>query len=90
MYDQFRWDKITVALKFQRVLYRRLCHFTNPTDKFLGQSNADGLFDDNSDVDIETDGNIISFTLTGSLATEINGYVCSFHPEMNGEISVTE
>ena len=59
-------------------------------DKLIGQSNADGQFDDDSEVDIETDGNIISFTLTESLAAELNGYVCSFHPGMNGEISATE
>lgn len=58
-------------------------------NKLLGQSNADGQFDDDSEVDIETDGNIISFTLTESLAAELNGYVCSFHPGMNGEILTT-
>jgi plastocyanin len=59
-------------------------------DKLLGQSNGDGMFDADADVDIQTDGNSISFTLTSSLAAELNGYICSFHPGMNGDISVIE
>lgn len=59
-------------------------------DKLLGQSNADGMFDDDTAVDVETDGNIISFTLTESLAAELNGYVCSFHPGMNGTIATLD
>lgn len=59
-------------------------------DKLLGQSNDEGMFDTDSEVDVQTDGNTISFTLTEALAAELNGYVCSFHPGMNGEITTTE
>jgi|AntRauTorcE11897_2_1112592.scaffolds.fasta_scaffold01825_3 plastocyanin len=59
-------------------------------DKLLGQSNGDGLYDDDADVDVQFDGNNISFTLTSGLAAELNGYICSFHPGMNGDISVIE
>lgn len=59
-------------------------------DKLLGQSNDEGIFDDDSEVNVQTDNNIISFTLTSALASELSGYVCSFHPGMNGEITTIE
>lgn len=59
-------------------------------DKLLGQSNAGGLFDEDNAVDLVKDGNSISFTLTAELASALNDYVCSFHPGMNGGISIVE
>jgi len=59
-------------------------------NKLFGQSNADGSFDEDGDVDVVKDGNKISFTLTADLAAELSGYVCSFHPGMNGNIVITD
>lgn len=59
-------------------------------DKLFGQGNSDGLFDNNTDIDLEKDGNAITFTLTEELANELNGYICAFHPGMNGEITTTQ
>jgi len=58
--------------------------------KLLGQSNADGLFDDNEAIDLKKDANTITFTLTAELAGAINDYICHFHPGMNAKIVVTE
>ena len=82
--DRFRFNNVAGASNHP-------LDFRNSNrDKLLGQSNSDGIFDDNSEVNVQTDGNTISFTLTSGLAAEINGYVCSFHPGMNGEISTSE
>lgn len=55
-------------------------------EKVLGQSRDSGLFDDDSSINIQTDGDAITFTLTEELAEQITDYICSFHPGMNGSI----
>ncbi|NBC25883.1 MAG: hypothetical protein GVY08_03410 [Bacteroidetes bacterium] len=59
-------------------------------EKLLGQSNGDGLFDNNEEVDLKKDANTITFTLTAELAGAINDYICHFHPGMNANIVVAE
>ncbi|CAN5255953.1 hypothetical protein BH23BAC3_BH23BAC3_12810 [soil metagenome] len=56
--------------------------------KLLGQSNSSGSFDDNSEVNVIRNGDMISFTLTEGLSEELFDYICSFHPPMNGRISI--
>lgn len=58
------------------------------SDKLLGQSNSSGSFDDNSEVNVTRSGDMITFTLTEGLSEELNDYICSFHPPMNGEIII--
>lgn len=82
--DRFRFENVAGASNHP------LDFRNSDRDKLLGQSNGDGIFDDDAEVDVQTEGNIISFTLTSGLASELSGYVCSFHPGMNGAISTTE
>jgi len=58
--------------------------------KLFGQSRNDGLFDDDPDAEIIFDEDTITFTLTEQLASELFDYVCSFHPGMNGTVSVID
>ncbi|PWN07221.1 hypothetical protein [Rhodohalobacter mucosus] len=59
-------------------------------EKLLGQSGADGRFDDDADVDAELNGNNITFTLTAELAEAFGLYICSFHPGMTASIRAVE
>jgi len=82
--DRFRFENVAGASNHP-------LNFRNSDrDKLLGQSNNDGLFDDDADVDVQSDGNNISFTLTSDLAAALNDYVCSFHPGMTGGINTTD
>ena len=82
--DRFRFENVAGASNHP-------LNFRNSDrDKLLGQSNNDGLFDDDADVDVQSDGNNISFTLTSDLAAVLNDYVCSFHPGMTGGINTTD
>jgi len=82
--DRFRFENVAGASNHP-------LNFRNSDrDKLLGQSNNDGLFDDDADVDVQSDGNSISFTLTSDLAAVLNDYVCSFHPGMTGGINTTD
>ncbi len=54
--------------------------------KLIGQSNDTGSFDGNEDIELEMDGDQISFILTEDLAAELALYVCAFHPGMTGPI----
>ncbi|MCH8557902.1 MAG: hypothetical protein LAT84_08775 [Balneolia bacterium] len=56
--------------------------------KLFGQSNQSGLLDDDESVDVERDGNLISFNLTEELAEVLANYVCSFHPGMGAAIII--
>lgn len=58
--------------------------------KLLGQSNDDGKYSENSQVNVVMEGNDMTFTLAPDLADEIVDYICSFHPTMKGEITVEE
>lgn len=58
--------------------------------KLLGQSNSFGSFDDDSEVNVTRTGDMITFTLSEGLSEELIDYICSFHPSMNGTISVSE
>lgn len=58
-------------------------------ESLLGQRNS-GSFMDDPDVDVVLNGDDIIFTLTAGLASELADYVCSFHPGMNGEITVVQ
>ncbi|REL39035.1 hypothetical protein DYD21_03505 [Rhodohalobacter sp. SW132] len=58
----------------------------NDDEKLFGQSNSSGLFDDIDEIDLEMNGNAITFTLSPDLASVLNDYICSFHPGMRGNI----
>ncbi len=57
-------------------------------EKLFGQSNASGSFDNDDAVNVTSDGDVITFTLTNELADELFDYVCSFHPSMNGQFTI--
>lgn len=59
-------------------------------EKLFGQGRNDGLFDDNMSLDIQTDGDAITFTLSNELSALLGDYICAFHPGMNGLIEVLE
>jgi hypothetical protein len=59
-------------------------------NKLLGQSNSEGEFAEDEDVNVARSGDNITFTLTESLANKIADYICSFHPSMNGGIIVEQ
>src|SRR6056297_3626972 len=82
--DRFRFENVAGASNHP------LDFRNSDRDKLLGQSNADGLLDDDSDVNVVIDGNILSFTHTEEVADELKGYVYLFHPSMNGTITTTD
>lgn len=59
-------------------------------ETLLGQRSDRGVFSEDEGVDALFEGNSITFTVTEQLAAELNDYICSFHPGMNGRITVTE
>ena len=59
-------------------------------EKLLGQSGADGQFDDDADVNAVLSGNDITFTLTSDLAEAFGLYICSFHPGMTATIRAVD
>lgn len=56
-------------------------------DALLSQSN-EGLFEVDTAVDFQTDGQQFNFTVTPELAAELNKYFCTIHSGMNGMVSV--
>lgn len=54
----------------------------------LSMNSVEGSFEDDADVDFQTNGTSFSFTLTQALADEINNYVCTVHLGMTGSITV--
>jgi plastocyanin len=54
----------------------------------LSMNSVDGSFEDDADVNFQTNGTSFSFTLTQALADEINNYVCTIHAGMTGNITV--
>lgn len=58
-------------------------------DKLLGQSNNDGSFDSDEDVNVVINGDSITFTLTDELSDDLTEYICAFHPGMNGSIVIS-
>ncbi|MEL7833765.1 hypothetical protein [Fodinibius sp. Rm-B-1B1-1] len=59
-------------------------------NKLLGQSNSDGTYTENGEVNVVKEGDKITFTLTPDLSDDMVDYICSFHPPMNGSINVVE
>lgn len=57
-------------------------------DLLIAQNGASATFQDDADVDVQIDGNIISFTLTPDLANAVDNYVCTVHGSMSGSITV--
>ncbi|GGE28744.1 fasciclin domain-containing protein [Psychroflexus planctonicus] len=57
-------------------------------DLLITQNGASAIFQDDADVDVQIDGNIISFTLTPDLANAVDNYVCNVHGSMSGSITV--
>lgn len=60
--------------------------------KLFGQSNATGSMTNDPDINVEKNGNSVTFTLTEELQEKLNDYICSFHPGMKGafEFSAAE
>lgn len=58
-------------------------------DKLLTEDTVDGSFETDSNVNFSaTSNHVVSFTLTDSLAAEIDSYHCSVHTPMTGKIVV--
>lgn len=58
-------------------------------EALLSQSEAiEGLFEADTNVNFQVEGNQISFTLTPGLAGLLTSYACSIHPSMAGEINI--
>lgn len=47
---------------------------------------SSGAFADDPEVDLVTEDDRMTFTVTGALADELNTYVCTVHPAMVGDI----
>ncbi|MCC5912987.1 MAG: hypothetical protein JJU46_01320 [Balneolaceae bacterium] len=60
------------------------------SETLLGQRSDRGSFSEDDGVDAIFEGNSITFTVTEQLAAELNDYICSFHPGMNGSITIAE
>lgn len=55
----------------------------------LSQGNGDGSFQNDSGVNVEIEGDVITFTLTEELASELSQYRCIVHPgSMVGDINI--
>ncbi|WKK73495.1 hypothetical protein QYS49_16135 [Marivirga salinae] len=54
----------------------------------LSMNSVEGSFEGDSDVDFQNDGTSFSFTLTQTLADELDNYVCTLHLGMTGNITV--
>ncbi|SNR41582.1 DUF7282 domain-containing protein [Halorubrum vacuolatum] len=52
----------------------------------LLSQDAGGRFEDAPDVDWSDDGETMSFTVTESLAADLDGYVCTAHSRMSGSV----
>jgi len=63
--------------------------FRDGDDELLNQDGP-GSFEDDDDVDWVDDGDELSFTLTEELADELDNYVCTIHPSMEGSIEARE
>ena len=57
-------------------------------DLLIAQNGASADFQNDADVDVQIDGNVISFTLTPDLANAVDNYVCTVHGSMSGSITV--
>ncbi|TVR16316.1 MAG: hypothetical protein EA391_08350 [Balneolaceae bacterium] len=58
--------------------------------KLFGQSRMSDSFNDVEEINLVMEGDLITFTLTEDLASELADYVCSFHPNMRGTIEITD
>jgi len=56
----------------------------------LLSQDVDGSFEDDADVDWVDDGDTVSFTVTSDLAAELDTYICTVHPSMEGSIAVAD
>jgi len=57
-------------------------------DPLLSQ-DAEGSFEDDPDVGWEDTDDSVTFTATDALAAELDGYVCTVHPAMEGGVQTT-
>ena len=58
-------------------------------DPLLTQSGT-GSFEDDTDVNWVDDDQTVAFTLTESLASELDDYVCTIHSSMNGSVATEQ
>lgn len=55
-------------------------------DRPLLSQDGRGRYEDDAEVDWRDDGNVISFTVTERLARELDGYACTSHRDMQGQV----
>jgi outer membrane protein assembly factor BamB len=53
-------------------------------------TDSTGSFEDNSSINWVDNGDVFAFTLTETLAEEVDSYICTVHAPMNGEIEIEE
>jgi plastocyanin len=58
-------------------------------DPLLTQSGT-GSFEDDADVNWVDDDQTVAFTLTESLASELDDYICTVHSSMNGSVATEQ
>lgn len=57
-------------------------------DRPLLSQDRRGRYEDDEDVNWEDEGNVVSFNVTERLARELNGYACTEHRDMQGDVRV--
>ncbi len=62
--------------------------FDSNNDALLSQS-AEGSFESDPDVGWEDTDDTVTFTATGALLAELDGYICTFHSSMEGDVQTT-
>jgi PGF-CTERM protein len=60
--------------------------FRDETDTPLLTQDGQGTFEDDDEVDWVDEGEQLAFTLTAELADELDDYVCTVHPSMEGTL----
>jgi hypothetical protein len=58
-------------------------------DDILLSQDGDGSYEDDPDVGWEDTGNTVTFTATGALLNELDGYKCTIHSSMQGSVQST-
>jgi hypothetical protein len=64
--------------------------FRDANDNPLLTQSGTGSFEDDADVNWVDDDQTVAFTLTESLASELDDYVCTVHSSMNGSVATQQ
>ncbi|WP_375581184.1 hypothetical protein ABWH96_09315 [Marivirga tractuosa] len=89
--DNSTWD-LTVGTRYELTITNASVHPFALRDSenniLLSMNSVDGSFEGDSEVDFQSSGSSFSFTLTQTLADELNNYVCTIHSGMTGSITI--